>query len=322
MAEAAELAASEEQGYSSVLACVEARASRLFDLLGQLQGDDDVELVHDVRVASRRLAEGLGAARPALDAEGLTSFKTWLRERRALLGPTRDADVMALVLTKLVGGEEKLVAIPAGVSFVEMLRARRQTQLEHARSQLPATEVHERRDALTEMMSGASPSGQAETSEAASADASDEDAHLDEALARRARRRVRRRRSAFTKLARKAAKSSRPGALHAARIACKKLRYALELANECRLLDGSRELKRLQGLQERLGELNDLTVLRDELRRFAEQTGMDEILSLTERRRREPVKGFAKTWPKAARRLRKAKARRLSRELAPALVDA
>jgi len=86
--------------------------------------------------------------------------------------------------------------------------------------------------------------------------------------------------------------------------------------------DGSRELKRLQGLQERLGELNDLTVLRDELRRFAEQTGMDEILSLTERRRREPVKGFAKTWPKAARRLRKAKARRLSRELAPALVDA
>jgi len=321
MAEAAELAASEEQGSSSVLASVEARANRFFDLLSQLQGDDDVELVHDVRVASRRLAEGLGAARLALDAEGLASFTTWLREMRALLGPARDADVMTHVLTKLVGGEEKLGAIPAGVSFVKMLRERRQSQLDLARSQLSATEVRERRHALTDMMPGAL-SGEEEADADVPADVSDDDARMDEALARRARRRVRRRRSAFTRLARKAAKSSRPGALHAARIACKKLRYGLELAHECRLLDGARELKRLRGLQERLGELNDLTVLRDELARFAEQTGMDEILSLTKRRRREPVKGFAKTWPKAARRLRKAKARRLSEELAPALVGA
>jgi len=325
MADEEAVAASDAPACASVMGCVEARANRVVDLLTRLQEDDDVELIHDVRVASRRLAEGLGAVRPALEAERLAGLRAWLRETRTLLAPARDADVMTQTLTKLVDGNGKFSAVPCGVAFIEMLRERRQSVLPDARAQLASTGVLERRQELMDLLGNGSccAGDSADTSESGEADA-----QVEKKLGRRLRRRVRRRRRTFLRLARRGAKSGRAARLHAARIACKKIRYALELAHEAKVLDASRELKALRRLQEGLGSLNDLTVLRGQLRAFAqeakseERAGANKILRLLKRRRQQVVKGFVKDWPKATRRLRKVRARRTAPDMQPAPAEA
>jgi CHAD domain-containing protein len=56
-----------------------------------------------------------------------------------------------------------------------------------------------------------------------------------------------------------------PAPLHQVRIATKKLRYALELTHELRLLPSRRVLRLLEGMQETLGRLHDLQVLIERL---------------------------------------------------------
>ena len=105
------------QTESGVIGCTEARAAQFFDLLDRLQDDDDVELIHDIRVASRRLTEALGVVACEVTVGALPCFRAWLREVRDLLAPVRDADVNRQVLIDLVGGEEALASIPAGVAL-------------------------------------------------------------------------------------------------------------------------------------------------------------------------------------------------------------
>jgi len=291
------------QTESGVIGCTEARAAQFFDLLDRLENDDDVELIHDVRVASRRLGEALGVLGSDATAEGLPRFRAWLREIRGLLAPVRDADVNRQVLVDLVGGEEKLASIPAGVGFAEMLGRRRRYHLIDARFQLQADVVAERREELARILAEA-------VNRAGSA------ATLETALDRRLRRRVGRRRRAFRQSARRAARSGRPRRLHATRIAGKKIRYALELAHDAQVLNAKGEVKWLRRIQDALGDLNDATVLDRRMKVFAEQAdperlaGMGKIASRIKRRQRRLIKRFVGDWPGVRRRLRRAKARR------------
>ena len=56
-----------------------------------------------------------------------------------------------------------------------------------------------------------------------------------------------------------------PEPLHAVRIAAKKLRYAMELAHELRLLSSRRPLRQLERMQDTLGHLHDLQILLERL---------------------------------------------------------
>ena len=56
-----------------------------------------------------------------------------------------------------------------------------------------------------------------------------------------------------------------PEPLHGVRIAAKKLRYAMELAHELRLLSSRRPLRRLERMQDTLGHLHDLQILLERL---------------------------------------------------------
>ncbi len=287
-----------------VAGAVEARAARFFDLLNRLHGDDDVELIHDIRVFSRRLGEGLGVMRPVLPTDPVAALRAWLSETRNLLAPARDADVMLKVLRDLMGGKRKLAALPAGAALVEALRLRRRHHLTDARVQLDPARAQARHESLLGMLTGA-------TSNAVSDEALERD------LSYRLRRRVRRRRRDFYEAAGLAAKSHKAAQLHAARIAGKKIRYALELADESKVLDAAREIKWLRRVQDSLGDLNDLAVLRAQMAAFSEhaeaeqRVGVDKILSRVKRRHQGLVKRFAKDWPKMRRSLRSAKARKV-----------
>ena len=67
--------------------------------------------------------------------------------------------------------------------------------------------------------------------------------------------------------------------LHEIRIAAKKLRYALELAQTAAGAAVARELTRLKRLQELLGHLHDLHVLENFVRAVAVETAEDAALS-------------------------------------------
>jgi CHAD domain-containing protein len=80
-----------------------------------------------------------------------------------------------------------------------------------------------------------------------------------------------------------------PEAIHAVRIAAKKLRYAFELAQELRLLGSRGVLPRLRNIQDTLGRLHDLQVLHvrvDEARASADAAdrtaALDELAALLE----------------------------------------
>jgi len=297
-----EMEADPTQADRGVLACAERRAALFFKLLDQLRDDDDIELVHDIRVASRRLAEGLAVMKAVIDGDGLATFLIWLRQARSLLAPVRDPDVMRQLLDDLIKAKPALGKRRFSAAFADVLRLQRQYQLVDARFQLAPVEVLARREELAEVLAeGLDRAGGAET--------------VEEAAGRQLLRRVVRRRRAFRRLARRAAKSGRPRRLHAARIAGKKIRYALELAHDARLLDAAQEVKALRGLQDRLGDLNDLNVMKAQIKAFAERAGadervgMDRVIAQVARRQRRLVKDFVKEWPLVRRRLRKAKAR-------------
>jgi CHAD domain-containing protein len=108
--------------------------------------------------------------------------------------------------------------------------------------------------------------------------------------------------------------SGRPGQLHAARIAGKKIRYALELAHDSQVLDAQHEVRTLRRLQTVLGDMNDLRVLRQQMTAFADRgahealVGMEKVLSRIKRRQKRSIRRFISDWPKVRRDLRKAKA--------------
>ena len=67
--------------------------------------------------------------------------------------------------------------------------------------------------------------------------------------------------------------------IHAVRIAAKRLRYALELAGELRLLRTSALVSSLRAVQDILGELHDLDVLRVHASRVLREVPTDSIVA-------------------------------------------
>ena len=67
--------------------------------------------------------------------------------------------------------------------------------------------------------------------------------------------------------------------VHAVRIAAKRLRYALELTGELRLARTASLVTRLRAMQDVLGQLHDLDVLRVEARQVRAEVPPDSIVA-------------------------------------------
>jgi CHAD domain-containing protein len=118
---------------------VETRSQELVDLAGGVLDVDDIERVHDMRVATRRLRAVLEIFGPALPKR---ERRAALREVKALadaLGGRRDADVAIAKLEELAGevSAEDRVGIE---SLVESLRARQKDANEHLATALASVE--------------------------------------------------------------------------------------------------------------------------------------------------------------------------------------
>jgi len=202
---------------------------------------DEVEGIHQARVASRRLRELVPAVARAADAREARALRRGFRQVTRLLGRSRELDV---ALDTLLAIEARA---PAHAVAVAAIRA----SVALARAEA-GREVRDRLASLD--VSGLA----ARTLALAGRSASRADV---QACARRAAARLGRRAAGLQHAVVGAGLMFAPGPLHGVRIALKKFRYALEVAERLGRFRLSGSMRRLKGLQNLLGELHDLQVL-------------------------------------------------------------
>jgi CHAD domain-containing protein len=207
----------------------------------------DIGAVHRTRVATRRLRELL----PVLQLEGKSAGKLshQLRKMTRRLGGVREADVMLLLIAEL--HESGRFSEPA----LRLVRDAARTAREEARAEIPGKSAAESFRRIVRKLDRAA-------------------RKLDDAEDNQTRRawrwaldaRVSRRALALRHAIDKTGSVYLADRLHAARIALKKLRYALELDVESRGVKSTPELRALKRMQEVLGRLHDVQVLVDRVR--------------------------------------------------------
>jgi CHAD domain-containing protein len=267
-------------------ALLRAKAEPLFELEADARSGADVDAVHDMRVASRRLREAMRLLAPLYPQ---AEFGTWYRRVRRvtrMLGPVRDSDVFIEDFSRLgrdLGeGGKQCVAFMAGYRSGQ--RERELEVLDRQMHKLDLSRSRREFERLTQFV--------ADTEDAWRPLA--EFAH--EAVAERAA-------TVF---------AAQPAALdaenleqqHALRIDYKRLRYAVEAfapcyGNEFDALHGT-----LTAFQDTLGEMHDLHVFMEMLRapdRIAAAARADvtaedigEVEALLERRAIEKHRAFVK----------------------------
>jgi CHAD domain-containing protein len=138
MAKAAEIAVSPDEPYAHAAArIVRVRAGELFGHAAGVLDTEDIERVHDMRVASRRLRAVLEVFAPCFPKG---PYKSVLRDVKRLadaLGERRDPDVHLAAMQRLV---ERL---PEGLKPGVELLAERQRARQAVGNELLATEIED-----------------------------------------------------------------------------------------------------------------------------------------------------------------------------------
>jgi CHAD domain-containing protein len=212
-------------------------------LLGQwpLAMADDVEGIHQTRVASRRLRELVPAVARAADAREARTLRRGLRGLTRLLGRCRELDV---ALQSLQAIEDRAPGHDAAVAAVRAHVVRERA--------VAGRQVRSRIAAIDVAGFAAGTLALARRSESPGAI---------RACARRVAARLGRRTRELEQSVVDAGLLFAAGPLHAVRIALKKFRYTLELAERLGRFSLAGTMRRLKGLQNLLGELHDLQVL-------------------------------------------------------------
>jgi adenylate cyclase len=210
---------------------------------GTLQSDD-AEFVHQMRVATRRLRAALRLFGPALPSGFDEALVPPLRELMRSLGQARDLDVLVAEIVAPVSR-----AIPDEPRVTELVSAITNRQYS------ARTEIRQvlRQPAYGRLLLQAGRLLQ----QSPFVDAPHADAE-DSALIPFADRRLRKMLRRIHELA-AVARVDYPPSLHELRIAIKRLRYAIEFFGAIIPgKSGNTVVKRLAGLQDELGQLNDL----------------------------------------------------------------
>ncbi|MDO8834456.1 MAG: CHAD domain-containing protein [Vicinamibacterales bacterium] len=214
----------------------------------------NVEAVHQARVASRRLREFLPLLAPAPDNDrGVRTLRRQVRRVTRALGPVRELDVAMLTLDGLAA------ARPVEKDAIAFVRA----TLERARAEAAAQ--------MEAVLTGAAfdriRAGVVEAAAAFASPAARRTLALSLAV------RVASRAAAAGRAVGDTGTVFAPDRLHRARIALKKCRYTMELAQDCGGVRLSGSLRRLKEVQDILGTLHDHDVLAARIRDGAADAG-------------------------------------------------
>lgn len=217
--------------------------------------EDDVESLHRMRVASRRLRELVPLL--GLDRDTTRTLVRRLRKVTRALGSVRDLDILRVMIRELQGVRG---CSPAALKQVsDAVADARAAARERMTARLPIKKLariaHRLRRAVSHVESDRAES----RDERARGLSATWRSALDARLARRAAR------------ARMAIEAAGvlyvPEHLHDVRIALKKLRYTAEFSREVRPRESAAGLATLRAAQDQLGRLHDREMLVDWLRR-------------------------------------------------------
>lgn len=226
---------------------IEVRSAEVFEFEQGVLDTADIERVHDMRVATRRLRAALEAFRQCFSSP---DFKPALREVKDLadaLGARRDPDV-ALAAIETIAQRLPDAARPGVGAFEDELR----TDQVAGNARLKEALTHATRFAL------------------------EPDQGDDVTFAQHAAAMIDKRRRRLRKRGDRAVASGKAADLHDTRIAAKRLRYVYEIAEPCFGADARRGAKTARGLQDVLGEIHDCDVMSERIRARAGATPVDD----------------------------------------------
>ncbi|MDR3709684.1 MAG: CHAD domain-containing protein [Capsulimonadaceae bacterium] len=131
----------------------------LAEILRRLDGaraGDDVEAVHDLRVATRRLRAVLSVIEPAYAGKALRRFEKSIADMTDQLGEARDTDVFIEFLNERIAADEdgmapyERVGLEAFRDSLRQARANQQVELEAALAHVDEEALRTAADSLFE----------------------------------------------------------------------------------------------------------------------------------------------------------------------------
>jgi triphosphatase len=259
---------------------------------------EDIEELHDMRVATRRLRAALALFSHVLPVRAQT-FREELGWLAGVLGAVRDLDVQIEGLDEMVANTAGLAAALPATDHDPLgeLAALLEREREEARADMLDALDSVRWDRLAKGLSAMVQQGPARRSVATRVPAVVVLPDLIEA-----------RHTAVAKAAKRAKKSGVVTDFHRLRIRCKRLRYALEFSSEVYGGRTGRFVRQLSALQDELGQMQDAEVACLRLAELA--TGEDRLPAATvflmggvaENHRRQ-VERFLRDLPRQVRRV-------------------
>jgi CHAD domain-containing protein len=229
----------------------------------EVKAGGDADAIHDLRVATRRMQEALLMFAPLLPEEPRERVRRRARRIRRRFADLRDADVLARLVQHLAAdaSEEDRAAILALGRTLAANAARLRRAM--ARRSGGAPHVPGFRKRLRDLLESLAPS--------------------DRAALVRAGRTGLRERATELRLALARARRGAPQPLHRARIAVKRWRYGLELAQAAKIASCAGEIETAEEIQDRLGSIHDLDVLIDLIGRDGRSVHRSETQPLLDR---------------------------------------
>ena len=220
---------------------------------------DAPDSVHKMRVSSRRMRSTLQAYRRVLDRDATRPLTDELKWLAAELAPARDTEVMAARFSTLVEEQPAELVLGPVAAALERTFARQQAQArERALAALNSDRYLALQDAIDALFT-----------DPPLTDRADRPARRE--LTKNVRRAYRRLRRRMADVDEQPAGDARDQALHEARKAAKRLRYAAEAAEPAVGKPAKRLRKRLKPMQSVLGDHQDAVVARPVLRELGAQ---------------------------------------------------
>jgi CHAD domain-containing protein len=215
-----------------------------------LAGDE--QSLHRARVASRRLREALPVAGAGAETRRVRKLRKRLRRVTRALGPIRELDVALQLVDELRLELPTLaLALDHAARHIAAERDARRAGLADALGPVDVEDLHGR---LSHVQEAVAPRGVRQTAITPEASA---------ALVARTSQRA----DALRAAVQSSGALYSPEAIHAVRIATKKLRYALEVSRDLHWLRSPRLIASLRSVQNILGKLHDLQVLAEHVSR-------------------------------------------------------
>ena len=261
-----------------------------------VRAGEDIEQLHDMRVATRRMRSALRVFGGYLPADRLQPFLEGLRWLAAALGAVRDRDVFLEFL------EEYGQRAPAEDQAVlnQLVGHRRRERTRYRKALLDALDSDRYRAFVTESEAFL---GEPELAVVEGAAAPTVLAAAPAVIRKRLKK---------VSQHRKSAPYASGQQLHDLRIACKRLRYAAEFVDPCFDSAFSVLIKQCVKIQDALGNVHDADVytqflqdymtrlMPDEEARQQERAALEHLIADLANWRQENLAGFWSVWPKVA----------------------